>query len=354
MSMAQLTKRAGLLLLMIVLVGLFACSENVAAGFYSDGGHEYYRDENGNNVTGFLEIDGKPHYFLETGCMFENGILMLDDEYYCFSGGEMQTGWRDISFGGEAERYYFFASGKAAQGTVTIDGTEYTFGDDGKLISDEEPNVPTITEPSTEPSIEPSQDPSAEPSPEPSVEPSVEPSSKPTGTTNQGSAAVGELSGRESLDKAVKEVIDKVCDPDKDINYNLGATFDWMVKELKYKHVAVDLSNGYTNELVYELAEYVVLNRRGSCENQAALMCVFARRLGVTAQVIPGDFLSDDGTEWVEHAWVIAEVSEGNRHIDVLFGRNHTGGKPRTMFLKTDAEFETKHRWDREIYPACE
>ena len=149
-------------------------------------------------------------------------------------------------------------------------------------------------------------------------------------------------------------MIDEVCDPDKDAAYNLGEVFDWMVEELKYKYITVDLSNGYTDELVNELAEYLILHRRGSCEHQAALMAVFAMRLGHEAAVVPGLFLSDDRTEWVEHAWVIAKVGGSYYHFDPLYGRNHTGGRPRTFFMKKDADIEEVHRWDREAYPACE
>ena len=35
-----------------------------------------------------------------------------------------------------------------------------------------------------------------------------------------------------------------------------------MVEELNYKYLTVDLSKGYYDELVYELAEYVILHRR--------------------------------------------------------------------------------------------
>ena len=82
----------------------------------------------------------------------------------------------------------------------------------------------------------------------------------------------------------------------------MGEVFDWMVEELKYKYITVDLSNGYTDELVNELAEYLILQARllrapGGPDGRVAM------RLGHEAAVVPGLFLSDDRTEWVEHAW---------------------------------------------------
>lgn len=217
-----------------------------------------------------------------------------------------------------------------------------------------EPSEPS-TEPSDDPSEAPSGEPSAEPSGDPTEAPSEAPSEEPSYEPVSGElgVAVGPLTGDSILDAAVLDVIDSECSADADLEDNLAALFDWMVSELTYKYVSVDLSNGYTDELTNELARYIVTGLRGSCEHNAALMKVFCDRLGAPAVVVAGDFLSEDGT-WVEHAWVIVELDGVYRHIDVLYGRNHTGGQPRTMFVKTDADFETTHRWEKADYPACE
>ncbi|MGI6577519.1 MAG: transglutaminase domain-containing protein [Eubacteriales bacterium] len=335
-------------LVLAVLAGIvIGCSTTTGLYIGKDG--TYYRGEDGKNHIGFLQTDEGIRYFGEDGRMVKDGIVEIDGFIYGFENGIMVTGWYDIELG----TYYFDDSGRAVTGKQLIDGKEFLFDDDTCVLIGEV-SEPNDEEPTSEP-VEPSPTPSSTPSESPSPTPDTTPEpTEPSAGNEDKSAAVGELTGNDRLDKEVKKVIDEVCDPDKDAEYNLGQVFDWMVKELKYKYVTVDLSNGYTEDLVIDLAEFVVLHRRGSCEHQAALMAVFARRLGHEAIVMPGEFLSDDRTEWVEHAWVIAKVNDSYYHFDPLYGRNHTGGRPRTFFMKKDADIEDVHRWDREAYPACE
>ena len=320
-----------------------------ATGLYIAKDGTYYRTKDGTNHVGFLETEDGVRYFQDDGKMFENGLIEIQGDIYFFENGLMVTGWHEAG----DRTYYFGESGRALRGEHQIDGRYYRF-DETTGVLESVGEDPEDQEPS------PSEEPSAEPSPEPSEQPSPEPSPEPASPTpaapdpEEKSAAVGELTGNERLDKAVKEVIDEVCDPDKGAEYNLGELFDWMVEKLKYKYITVDLSNGYTDELVYDLAEYLILNRRGSCEHQAALMAVFAMRLGYESMVVAGEFLSDDRTEWVEHAWALANVDGSWYHFDPLYGRNHTGGRPRTFFMKKDADIEAVHRWDRDAYPAAD
>lgn len=331
-------------LFIAVLTGLAAgCGS--ATGLYIAKDGTYYRDKDGTDHVGFLETDEGVRYFQTDGRMFEDGLIEIQGEIYCFENGLMVTGWREL----DNRTYYFDKSGRALRGNYEIDGKVCIFDESTGILVSEQPDN-EVTEPS------PSEEPSAEPSEMPSPEPTQEPVSPTPATPEpaEKTAAVGELTGNKRLDDAVKKVIDDVCDPDKEAEYNLGELFDWMVEELKYKFITVDLSNGYTDELVYDLAEYLILNRRGSCEHQAALMAVFAMRLGYESIVVAGEFLSDDRTEWVEHAWALANVDGSWYHFDPLFGRNHTGGRPRTFFMKKDADIEELHRWDRDAYPAAD
>ncbi len=235
-------------------------------------------------------------------------------------------------------------------------------------IPSEEPSEEPSEAPSVEPSAEPSEEPSAEPSEEPSVAPSETPSEAPSeepseipsedpGVETSGSieetVAVGTKTGDDVLDDAVLEVIEDVCSADASLEDNLGALFDWMTKNLTYRNVTVDLSNGYTDELVIDIAKTLITTYRGACEHNAALMKVFCDRLGAPAVCVSGDFKNESGA-WVEHAWCICEIDGAYRHIDVLYGRNHTHGNARTMFLVTDDKFSDTHRWNAEDYPACE
>jgi uncharacterized protein YceK len=337
---------AAAVLAMTVLVGLITgCGS--ATGLYIAKDGTYYRNEDGTNHVGFLETEEGVRYFQADGRMFEEGLIEADGETYCFENGLMVTGWREF----EGHTYYFGGSGAALRGEHEIDGERWLFDEStGVLLGRAADYEVPEPDPSAEPSAPPTEEPAEEPSPEPIPLPGQSP--EPTQPAKR-SAAVGELTGDERLDEAVKEVIDEICDPDRDAEYNLGEVFDWMVEKLKYKYIDVDLSNGYTEELVRELAKYIILNRRGSCEHQAALMAVFAMRLGHESIVVAGEFLSDDGTEWVEHAWVLANVDGEWYHFDPLYGRNHTGGRPRTFFMKKDADIEAVHCWDRDAYPAA-
>lgn len=221
----------------------------------------------------------------------------------------------------------------------------------------ETPSTDPSVEPSVAPSATPSEDPSTEPSDEPSSDTTAEPSTAPSAAPSAAPSVEpsdSPASGDGTLETEVAAVIASECPSNGTQVERITAVFDWMVSTLKYKYVSVDLSSGYTDELVDELATYTITTLRGACEHQAALMKVFADTLGAPAVVVKGDFLAEDGT-WTEHGWVIVQLEDGSyRHIDVLFGRNHTGGKPHTMLLKTDEEFSATHRWNADDYPACE
>ncbi len=348
-------KRIFLLVFAAVMLLLLVagCSQSSGKLYFSADG-TYYRGTDGENVTGFVEIDDNMYFFGEDGKMVKEGIVEFNGAYYMIENEIMVTGWRTVEKDGSTLTYYFGAEGRAVTGEQTIEGKLYNFGEDGALIGGGEP--PEITESTQADTTGSTQDTEAsETTQSTEAETSTEATEDvQTAGKPSESLAVGQTTGNERLDDEVKKIIDEVCDPDKDAVYNLGELFDWMVEELKYKYVTVDLSNGYTEELISEIAEYLIINRRGSCENQAALMCVFIRRMGYDAQVVAGEFLSDDKTEWVEHAWVIANIEGEYYHFDPLYGRNHTGGHPRTFFMQKDADIEDVHRWDREAYPACE
>ena len=224
-----------------------------------------------------------------------------------------------------------------------------------------EPVVPTEPEP-VEPAVptepEPAEPPvPTEPEPaEPAVPTEPEPVEPPVPTEPviyDGLSTDLSACSRDLLDEMDAVIAEVAPDPNAPVETRLAAVFDWMVKKLKYQYITVDLSNGYTEKLISELAEHTIFELRGACEHQAALFCLFARRLGCEAMVAEGDFLSDDGGEWIEHARIILRMGDTFRHCDVLYGRNHTGGYARTMFLTTDEKIAATHRWERSRVPVC-
>ena len=117
-------------------------------------GNWYYFDlNNGHMVTGFTKLpDGRIVYYNSQG-QLQNGERQIDGNWYYFdlNDGHMTTGFKKLPDGRtvyyneqgrlqngwvtiNGDRYYFdLNNGNMATGTVTINGKEYTFDDNGVL-----------------------------------------------------------------------------------------------------------------------------------------------------------------------------------------------------------------------------
>ena len=220
--------------------------------------------------------------------------------------------------------YYLDEKGAKVTGFQQTEGALYYFGEDGKLVRD-----PSLWPPA----------------------PSGAQIAEPAEPSDDLSACSEDLLGE--LDRVIASV-----NPGEDasVEDRLWSVFEWMSKNLSYQFdTVVDLSEGYTEPLIASLAEHTIFELKGACEHQAALYYLFARRLGCKAMVVEGEFIDRRAKqpEWTEHGWVIVELDGSYRHCDVLYGRNHTRGKPRTMFLITDEKMAENHRWNLLRYPAC-
>ena len=110
----------------------------VTNGFVQSKGHKYYLDGEGRKVTGW-QIIGEDRYLFD-----ENGILQKSKweekdgyKYYLGNSGAALKGWQSMD-GGE---YYFMEDGKMAVGQVKIGLSEYTFDENGKLVSKSEKKI---------------------------------------------------------------------------------------------------------------------------------------------------------------------------------------------------------------------
>lgn len=173
-------------------------------------------------------------------------------------------------------------------------------------------------------------------------------SQKPT------SAAVGNTTGVQSLDDKIKKVIDSVTDSSDSKLEQMEAVYQWVSENFRYKAITVDLSKGYTDDLINELAEAFLNTRKGACEHYAAIVYVLFRRLDASYApiMVTGDRLDSKNGTWGEHAWVIMALDGVYYHFDGLYGRNHMGDTMKT-FQKADADLESTHRWDHDAYPVC-
>ncbi|MBQ1264959.1 MAG: transglutaminase domain-containing protein [Oscillospiraceae bacterium] len=163
----------------------------------------------------------------------------------------------------------------------------------------------------------------------------------------------GNETGNEALDTQVLAVLQEVCGADATEEENLAAVFDWMLSEIGYRATAADTSNGFTKELTEQLALDLLGSRRGSCDSEAALLCVMLERMGCSPVIVQGQFLRSDGSEWVEHAWVIAETAGKTYHFDPLYGRFYAEDHSRDYFMASDETMQKTHSWDASAYPVC-
>lgn len=131
----------------------------------------------------------------------------------------------------------------------------------------------------------------------------------------------------------------------------LKVTYEWLYWHFKYRAVAIDLSNGYTDELTYDLAAYFFRYRKGSCEHYAAAQKVILDNLGYESMYVEGERLTAAG-KWGEHVWLIVKYEGNWYHIDGLFSGNHAPSLT-TVFLAPDSVIESTHKWDKTKYPSC-
>lgn len=112
-------------------------------------GELYFFNEEGQLVTGFVDVEDRKYYFTENGAL-KGQVFIGDDEYYfspsslsmltgmydindsfCYyqEDGKRKNGWITSNSG---ERYYMTETG-AQTGLAEIDGKTYYFGDEGVM-----------------------------------------------------------------------------------------------------------------------------------------------------------------------------------------------------------------------------
>lgn len=163
----------------------------------------------------------------------------------------------------------------------------------------------------------------------------------------------GEATGHEALDSQVLTVLQEICASDRTLAENARAAYDWVANETQYRAGTADTSGGFTEELTQELALEMITKRRGNCDGEAALMAVLLRRVGCEAVIVQGEFLRESG-DWVEHAWVVAQVDGAWYHFDPLYGKFYAGDRIGEYCMADDALLLQTHRWEQSLYPACE
>ena len=167
---------------------------------------------------------------------------------------------------------------------------------------------------------------------------------------NEDPAALEALN--ESVSQKAKEALAQVVTNNMTEVEKAKISYDWLFFHFKYRAMTVDLTNGYTDKLTLELADYYFRYHKGSCEHYAAAQKVLLEELGYNVQYVEGERYDRGAGVWGEHVWVMMEVEGKWYHVDGLFGGNHTAALS-SMFCVPDSAIESTHRWDKSKYPAC-
>ena len=89
---------------------------------------DYYFDENGEYVTGFQEINGKTYVFDSEGKLIHDGFVEMNGNYYYVENDTLVNGKQRIE-----GKWYYFDNFIMQTGTVTINGMDYIFNEDGTM-----------------------------------------------------------------------------------------------------------------------------------------------------------------------------------------------------------------------------
>lgn len=160
-------------------------------------------------------------------------------------------------------------------------------------------------------------------------------------------------SGDDELDEELDEIIASETDDTMGLEDKMFAVYKWTYTNIKYRATPIDLSNGFTTELVAEHAQNTLDTRRGACEHFAIITALLFNRLGVETILIQGQRYSTYYGTWDDHSWVLAKLDGKYWHFDGLYEYQHIG-VPKSCFKKTDEEMSSHHKWDTSEYPACE
>lgn len=156
----------------------------------------------------------------------------------------------------------------------------------------------------------------------------------------------------QTVSQKAKEALSQVVTNNMTEVEKAKISYDWLFFHFKYRAMTVDLSNGYTDELTLELADYYFRYHKGSCEHYAAAQKVLLEELGFEVKYVEGERYDSGAGVWGEHVWVMMNVGGNWYHVDGLFGGNHTAALS-SMFCVPDSAIESTHRWDKTKYPAC-
>lgn len=99
--------------------------------WFTENGNKYYLNEEGESLTGFVEIDGNTYYFNDNGEM-QTGMFKINNRiYYAYNGKLYKDNWLEM----RNNKYFFGSDNSAYIGFKEINGNSYYFNDNGEMQS---------------------------------------------------------------------------------------------------------------------------------------------------------------------------------------------------------------------------
>jgi len=146
---------------------------------------------------------------------------------------------------------------------------------------------------------------------------------------DDNSAVIPTGTGNEELDKAIGDILSQIIKPGMSGEEKLKAVYNHML-DYGWRPMNVDLTGGYTDQKIAELALYLVRNGKGSCEHIACLEVELIRALGYEAEPVIGQRTAHG--VFVSHHWARVYIDGVGYNFD-----------PGFVFLKTDEEIISTH-----------
>lgn len=283
-------------------------------GWLEEDGNESYYDESGVRAFGLTEINGSGYIFTSGGIMQTGMIDYEGQRYYAAEDGKLCSGL--FSYG---DGTYFAQSGVLQSGIIEIGEGLYFFDDESyMMLKNTEIDGYNIDE---------------------------------NGLLTPKETVIS--SGNAELDILLDAVIAEITDESMSLDDKMYAVYKWTADNIRYRATPIDLSNGFTQELVAEHGLNTLNTRRGACEHFAIINALLFNRLGIETILIEGYRYSTYYYTWDEHSWVLGKIDDKWYHFDTLYELQHTG-VVRSVFMKTDSEMESHHRWETDDYPVCD
>ncbi len=221
-----------------------------ATGWQNIGNDTYYFESDGKMKFGFLLYQGNTYYFRSDGTMARSWQIINEKKYYFNGQGQMLKSWQTIG----GKRYYFNAEGIAQIGFLTLQTGTYYMNDDGVMQTGwQDINGKKYY-------------------------------FQDNGVMLRSQRKDGYIIDANGV--ATKILYPKAVAILDKIGWDLKKAFDWSASLPYYGHTA-DMPQDKTPGIKW-YADYGFDNLKGNCYVMAATFCEMARTLGYEAKQISG------------------------------------------------------------------